>query len=296
MVDPVILEICVESVAYAVAAERAGADRVELCVDLACGGVTPGGALMRAAREQVGIPIHALVRPRAGNFCYSDHEIETMHRDIDMAGEIGLNGIVLGVLDSEKKIDRERTRALVQYAHPIPVTFHRAFDQCPNLTAALEAVIETGAKRILTSGGKSCAPDGVVNLEHLVQAAQDRIIIMPGGGIRQRNVERILQTGVREIHTSLKVPNNPESDATRFESTVREFKQMLETLSRVSVPPIDRVKPPVLSNHVVDDHDDAVPGNGLRLFASYEPGTLALHRNKLSNAKRVLDLGCGEQK
>jgi len=234
MANPIILEVCAESVADAVAAERAGADRIELCVDLACGGVTPDAALMRVARKQVAIPIHVLVRPRAGNFCYSKHEIEIMHREIDIAAEIGLNGIVLGVLDSEKKVDRERTRALVQHAHPLPVTFHRAFDQCPDLTAALEAVIETGAKRILTSGGTPSAADGTVNLEHLVQAAQDRIIIMPGGGIRHGNVERILKTGVREIHTSLKAPSNPENDAAQFESTVREFKQILGAPSRAS--------------------------------------------------------------
>jgi copper homeostasis protein len=244
MVHPTILEICVESVADAVAAERGGADRIELCVDLACGGVTPDAPLMRAARKQVGIPIHVLVRPRAGNFCYSDREIENMRQEIDIAGEIGLNGIVLGVLDSERKVDRERTHALVHRAHPMPVTFHRAFDQCPDLTAALGAVIETGSKRILTSGGTSCAADGVVNLKHLVQHAQDRIVIMPGGGIRHGNVERILQTGVREIHTSLKAPNN-QIDATQFESTVRQFKQLLETLSQPSVPPVDRIGPPV---------------------------------------------------
>jgi copper homeostasis protein len=235
MVHPIILEICVESVADAVAAERGGADRIELCVDLACGGVTPGAALMRAARNELRIPIHVLVRPRAGNFCYSEHEIETMHRDIDITGDIGVNGIVLGVLDSERKIDHERTRDLVNRAHPLPVTFHRAFDECPDLTAALETVVDSGAVRVLTSGGKPQAIDGIATLEQLVTTARDRVVVMPGGGIRQGNVARILQRSrATEVHTSLSasITKSDQGGAAEFERKVRDFKRALETIAR----------------------------------------------------------------
>jgi len=159
-----------------------------------------------------------------------------------VAKDIGLDGIVLGLLDPFGQIDRERTLVLVQSAHPLPVTFHRAFDQCPDLTIALEAVIETGAKRILTSGGKSSVMDALVSVEHLLRAAKDRIVIMPGGRIRSVNVERILRgTGAREIHTSLDGSGSKSGNtdggelkldlgtpAHLFEERVRQFKCEVE--------------------------------------------------------------------
>jgi len=235
MATRVLLEICVESVEYAAAAERAGADRIELCSDSPCGGVTPDATLMRAVRQRLWIPIHILIRPRSGDFCYSEHEFEIMKRDIAVAKEIGLSGIVLGVLDPSSRVDQERTRALVKWAHPLPVTFHRAFDKCADLTAATEAVVTAGAKRILTSGGAVCAVDALVTLTHLVALAGDRIVIMPGGGVRCANIERILRsTGAREIHTSLGA-SDPKFGGTHqaglFEEIVREFRGALEMLS-----------------------------------------------------------------
>ena len=232
MATRVLFEICVESLNHAVASERGGAGRIELCQDLSCGGVTPTADLMRAVRQQISIPIHALIRPCAGNFCYSAHEFETMKHDVAIAKEIGLNGLVLGMLDATGQVDRERTGALIRLAHPLPVTFHRAFDQCPDLNVALEAVIAAGATRILTSGGKSSAEDGLDNLIELITRAGDRIVIMPGGGVRSENVERILRsTGAREIHTSLGV-SDPKSrsarDITFFAEEVRRFKQALD--------------------------------------------------------------------
>jgi len=238
MANPVLLEICVESLDHAVAAESGGADRIELCCDLSCGGVTPSGELMRAVRRQVQIPVHGLIRPRSGDFCYSRYEFETIKRDIDVAKDIGLDGIVLGLLDPFGQVDRERTRELVQSAQPLPVTFHRAFDQCPDLSIALEAVIETGAKRILTSGGKASVIDGLDRVAHLLRRAKNRIVIMPGGGIRSVNIECILRgTGAREIHTSLdrsgpessniherELKLNPCTPTGLFEERVRQFK------------------------------------------------------------------------
>lgn len=238
-----LLEICVESLDHAIAAESGGADRIELCHDLSCGGVTPSAEMMRAARAHVRIPIHALIRPRSGNFCYSTDDFDTIQRDIHLARDIGLAGIVLGVLDSLGQIDRERTRTLVRSAHPLPVTFHRAFDQCPDLTIALDAIIETGAKRILTSGGMPSVVEGLEGVSHLLRAARDRIVIMPGGGIRIANIERILRSsGAREVHTSLREftqksstgseDMKPHSDipAHRFEERVREFKLAMERI------------------------------------------------------------------
>jgi copper homeostasis protein len=179
-----------------------------------------------------------MIRPRPGDFYYSDREFESMKRSIALAKEIGFSGVVLGVLDPSRHVDCVRTRALVELANPLPVTFHRAFDQCPNLTGALESVIEAGAKRILTSGGKPSVVDALASVAQLVRVAKDRIMIMPGGGIRDHNIELILQsTGAREIHTSL---NGYDTKlrlglpAHLFEESVREFKR---TTENVLIPP-----------------------------------------------------------
>jgi copper homeostasis protein len=203
-----VLEICVESLDCATAAERGGADRIELCRDLSSGGVTPDVELMQAVRRQVRIPIQVLIRPRPGDFSYSEHEFETMKRDIRVAKELGMDGIVLGLLDETLQVDRERTSILVELAHPLPVTFHRAFDSCKDLAASLEAIVETGARRILTSGGKERVTEGLATLRGLVASAGERIVIMPGGGIRGSDVQRILrETSAREIHSSLGTPD-----------------------------------------------------------------------------------------
>jgi copper homeostasis protein len=199
-----VLEICVESVDHAIAAERGGADRLELCSDLSSGGITPSAGLMQTARRHVSLPIHILIRPRAGDFCYSDHEFETMRDDIQAAKQIGVDGVVLGILHENSSVDVERTKALVEFAQPLPVTFHRAFDLAENAAAALEDVIQTGASRILTSGGQQRATDALLILKHLIRAAKNRILIMPCGGINSANIERVVRTtSAREIHTSV---------------------------------------------------------------------------------------------
>lgn len=199
-----VLEICVESVEHAVAAERGGAHRVELCSDLPSGGITPSAGLMQTARRYVRVPIHVLIRPRAGDFCYSDRELEIMRNDILAAKQFGMDGVVLGILHESTRVDVARTKALVEFAHPLPVTFHRAFDASENLEASLEEVIQTGASRILTSGGQPRATDGLSTLTRLVQAARGRILLMPCGNINSENVVRIVQvTSAREIHTSV---------------------------------------------------------------------------------------------
>jgi copper homeostasis protein len=198
-----LLEVCVESLDCAVAAEQGGAQRIELCGDLSVGGLTPALDLMQTVRDQVELPIYAMIRPRAGNFCYTDPEFEAMQKEIAIARQLGMDGIVLGILDSEDGVDIGRTRELVDLARPLDVTFHRSFDESADLLCALEAVIQTGAKRILTSGGCASATYGAKTLSQLVAAAAGRVIIMPAGGIDAQNVSALCQSNVREVHASL---------------------------------------------------------------------------------------------
>ena len=163
-----LLEISVDGVEKAVAAERGGAARIELCTDLSVGGLTPSRELLRNVREAVHIPVYSMVRPRAGDFVYSDTEFSEMERSIAVAGECGMDGVVTGILRKGSKINVNRTRRLVDLARPLPVTFHRAFDECSDLRKALDAAIQTGAARILTSAGAKTALQGAAKLAELV--------------------------------------------------------------------------------------------------------------------------------
>ena len=207
-----VLEICVQSVDHAVAAERGGAHRIELCSDLSSGGITPSAGLMQTARRHVHVPIHVLVRPRAGDFCYSSRELEIMRDDIRAAKQFGMDGVVLGILQENARIDIERTKALVKLARPLPVTFHRAFDAAPNPEKSLEEVIETGARRILTSGGRARATEALSTLAQLVRNARERILLIPCGGINSGNLVRVAtKTLAREFHSSVGTSARSES-------------------------------------------------------------------------------------
>src|SRR5271154_346106 len=179
MTVPFLLEIAVQSLETARAAERGGAHRIELCAQLDCGGTTPTAELQRKVRKALQIPIHVLIRPRDGNFVCSKDEIESMKRQIETAKANRMAGVVLGLLNADYSIDIQRTRELVTHAGPLPVTFHRAFDETPDLLQALDDVCSTGAARILTSGRAKDAVNGSAKLRSLVQAAGDRIIVMP---------------------------------------------------------------------------------------------------------------------
>ncbi|HMG71091.1 MAG TPA: copper homeostasis protein CutC [Gemmatimonadaceae bacterium] len=199
-----LVEAAVETPESALAAERAGADRIELCENLSEGGTTPGEGLIAAVTERTRIPVFVLIRPRAGGFVYSRNEFEEMTRDIERAGSLGIAGIVTGALTAQGRVDVGLTRALIEAAAGLPVTFHRAIDSAANLPAALEETIEAGASRVLTSGGAATALEGMDVVAALADQAGDRIAVVAAGGIREHNVRDVIaRTGVCEVHARL---------------------------------------------------------------------------------------------
>ena len=204
MPKKIILEISVESLPGAQAAERGGAARLELCSDLSAGGVTPVLGLMPAVRAGVRLPIFAMIRPRSGGFVYSDAEFATMKISIAAAKQAGMDAVVLGILTAAHTIDIARTRELVELAAPLPVTFHRAFDVSADLQKSLSEVLQTGATRILSSGGAFDAFKGAAMLASLRTAARGKIEIVPGTGINASNIVEVARiTKAREIHSGL---------------------------------------------------------------------------------------------
>ena len=185
---------------------------------------------MRAARAEIHIAIFAMIRPRGRDFFYSAEEFAGMARDVAQARNYGMDGAVFGLLGADRRVDVERTRALVKLAEPLPVTFHRAFDDTPDLRAALEDVVASGAAKILTSGGMPSAEQGVSTISKLVAAAGKRIGILVGGGINAANLERVLQgTRGREFHSGLSstLPY-PRTDCAAFETEVRKLAEVLK--------------------------------------------------------------------
>jgi copper homeostasis protein len=200
----ILVEAAVESLQSALAAERAGADRIELCVNLDEGGTSPSAELIAAVVGQARLPVFVLIRPRAGGFVYSDVELDAMTREIELAGSMGVAGIVTGALKPDRSVDVEHTRILVEAAAGLPVTFHRAFDSTVDPSDALEQVIDAGASRILTSGGAATALEGADAIATLVDQAGERLSIVAGGGIREHNVRDVVKrSAAREIHARL---------------------------------------------------------------------------------------------
>lgn len=196
-----LVEVCLESVEDVLAAEAGGADRAELCANLVEGGTTPSSGTIRLAKERARIPIMVMIRPRGGDFLYSDVEMDVMRSDIEAAKRDGADGVVFGCLRQDGTIDEHRTRDLVEAARPMPVTFHRAFDMSRDPLQSLETLIELGVDRVLTSGQESAVPLGLSLLRDLVQRAGDRIIVMPGAGIEADNIREVAAvTGAKELH------------------------------------------------------------------------------------------------
>jgi copper homeostasis protein len=200
-----IIEACVDSIGSAVNAQEGGAARVELCDNILEGGTTPGFGTIAMAREKLDIELFVMIRPRGGDFLYSDPEFETMLKDVGLARELGADGVVFGVLKGDGSIDMERNRALKELASPLKTTFHRAFDLCADPWQSLEDIISIGMDRILTSGQAPSAMEGLNLIQKLVKKAAGRVVIMPGGGINEENINTLKQkTGTTEFHVSLR--------------------------------------------------------------------------------------------
>ncbi|PKK36846.1 copper homeostasis protein CutC [Siphonobacter sp. SORGH_AS_0500] len=199
------VEVCSFSLESCLAAERAGADRIELCASPFEGGTTPSMGLTLKVLQSVSLKVNAILRPRGGDFCYDDLEYEVIKSDIEAFKKAGVHGLVLGILLPDGQVDVTRTKELVELAAPLPVTFHRAFDFVKDPVQALEDVIATGCKLILTSGCQDKAPDGAELIRQLVTQAAGRIEIMAGSGVNAANAQALLDTGVDALHLSGKV-------------------------------------------------------------------------------------------
>lgn len=197
----VLVEACVDSVASAVAAERGGAGRLELCSALADGGTTPSAGMLSAVKAATRLPVVVIVRPRGGGFVHTADEIAVMRLDIEAARMLGADGVALGVLTSDGRVDAGQLHTLVAAAGALPVTFHRAFDLTRDREEALELLIQLGVKRVLTSGGAPSALDGISAITALVRRAAGQVEVMAGGGVREEHVQELVhRTGVREVH------------------------------------------------------------------------------------------------
>jgi len=209
-----ILEICTTSVQSSINAETAGAHRIELCTELAVGGITPSYGLLKEVIKSITIDVFVLVRPRSGNFTYSDAEFEIMKHDIQMCKDLDCAGIVSGVLNSDNTIDIKRTQELIKLSAPLPFTFHRAFDWTPNPEQALNDLINIGVTKVLTSGQSPSAIEGLELLKQLKDQAQDKLLILPGGGVNSENAIKFKQARFTEIHASastlIKVNKQPK--------------------------------------------------------------------------------------
>lgn len=197
------LEVACFSLRDAILAAKSGADRIELCEDYDVGGITPSESDIKKAHEQIKLPIFVMIRPFVSNFVYSNEEIEQMKEQILFCKQQKCDGVVFGILDKYNKVNKEQCKKLVELASPMQCTFHRAFDETPEIFEALEDVIACGFSRILSSGGRGNAFTNMGTLKKLIERASGRVIIMPGGGIRSGNIKKIIsETGCKEIHTA----------------------------------------------------------------------------------------------
>ena len=225
-------------------AQAAGAHRIELCDNPMEGGTTPSYGLIKAARDKLTIDLYPIIRPRGGDFLYSDDEFEIMKSEIKVCKVFGCNGIVTGMLNADGSIDKKRCKEIIELARPMGVTFHRAFDRSNDLLQALEDIIEIGCERVLTSGGFPNAIDGADMIARLIQQANGRIIIMPGSGVRSDNIEALAaKTGAVEFHSSARTnfsskmefsPANMKEDLKQVGLDVDEATRLIEKVGSLS--------------------------------------------------------------
>jgi copper homeostasis protein len=197
-----LIEICTPTYQSAINAQKGGVHRIELCEDLSVGGITPSIDLIKQVVKELSIPANILIRPRGGDFVYSDTEFNQMLSDIEFCKSIGCNGIVSGVLKSNKTIDAERTKQLIEASKPMSFTFHKAFDEVPDPYKTLDSLIKLGTDRILTSGQSNTDIDGLNTLMKLKNQAKGKLTILVGGGVRADNVLEFKKAGFMEIHSS----------------------------------------------------------------------------------------------
>ncbi len=232
-----LLEIAVFNIQSALLAVEAGADRIELCENAAEGGTTPSLGTLKITREKISAPIFPMIRPRGGDFLYSDDEFEVMLKDALLCKELGFEGVVFGLLNMDGTIDKRRTTKLVELCYPLEVTFHRAFDRAAEPFQALEDIIECGCQRILTSGQVPNANDGKELIKQLIEKADDRILIMPGSGVRRDNIRALADyTGALEMHSSAR-----KNIATQMQFIKESMNESMQTVS-VDVEEIRKMK------------------------------------------------------
>jgi len=238
-----IIEVAAFNIESALLAQKAGADRVEFCNDPLGGGTTPSTGQLKVARKMLKLQLFPIIRPRGGNFVYTNAEFETMKTDIQLCRAIGCDGVVFGMLTPEGEIDSDRCAELITHAGNMSLTFHRAFDRCVNPSKALEEIIDLGFDRILTSGQQPTAAEGASTIWDLTKQADERISLMPGGGVRLDNLAAIVKaTAAWEFHTSLRVEkkdkkikeggNLPEDPGmfTIDDKQLKEMRKLLEKL------------------------------------------------------------------
>jgi copper homeostasis protein len=208
-----IIEIATTDFTTTKSAAEGGADRIELCAALSDGGTTASYGTIKKCREAFNVQLFPIIRTRSGDFLYTDEEFEIMMNEVTLCKDLGCDGIVIGLLNKNGEIDIKRASKLIELAYPLEVTFHRAFDRCKDPFEALEQLIETGCQRILTSGQQPAAPQGVDLITQLVKAANERISIMPGSGVRKENIKELAEkTGAKEFHSSLRGKNKTKME------------------------------------------------------------------------------------
>jgi copper homeostasis protein len=222
-----VIEIATSDFETTKAAVSGGADRIELCANLSEGGTTPSYGTIYQCRENLDVLLYPIVRPRGGDFLYSNDEYEIMLHDVKLCKQLGCDGVVIGLLNSDGTIDLKRTATLIDIAYPMGVTFHRAFDRCREPFEAMEQLIQIGCERILTSGQRPAAPDGIQLIMELNQKADHRITIMPGSAVRKENIKTLAQvTGCSEFHSSLrgKAKSNMEFIHSAFANSEESYQ------------------------------------------------------------------------
>jgi copper homeostasis protein len=242
------LEICSFDLLSALIAQEEGAHRIELCAGPAEGGTTPGPGLIQAARERIHIDLYPIIRPRGGDFLYTDEEFDIMRKEVAFCKQAGCNGVVIGLLHEDGSIDKKRTALLVETAYPLGVTFHRAFDWAANPFEAMEDIIRVGCERILTSGQRPTASEGAELINELIRQADDRIIIMPGSGVRSDNILDIAErTGASEFHTSArtKAPSGMGFINTSMTEDLTAVRADRDEIAKIKKLLTERQQPPI---------------------------------------------------